>query len=844
MGNSYRQVKGKKAIAFFIVFLLLIFCCSSSQKEEDNTLSMSKNSYDQGAIKKDVSSPTDETENKKIDHKSNADQQKKEYTPQDLDKISGYLEELFDDLEASMEEPSEKPLTIQAIIDDIGADDPERLFDWVRDNTFFVPYRGSLKGPEGVLIDRLGNSLDRSLLLHGLLDEAGYDARLVYGSLSTEQTQDVLKKVKPIPKDFFPDYERPLSSSNKELIENYSQKLNIDKAGLLASVEEKERYQKSIAEKIPQKVDRVYLQVLHAVQNFHEDAATEEETISDLMREHWWVQLQRNSEWVDLDPILSDSSPGVTLAEVEENIQPDDLDEDIFHRITIRVIIEQWKDKGLEEHEVLNHTLIPQNHLAERITLHHSPGNWPEELEIFQKEKPSEAFKDLIMAQKSWLPILQVGLENIRKFIFNNSGEIEESGRKKDRGSPGGLLRGFPSAMTAPKSDKKEKEEAYLTAEWIEYDIDSPGMSQRTIRRQIFDLIGPSKRLREEIPRPEFSQEQEMNRNLFLLGSIDILPLCCQLSEQFIRHLTNTNLMANKDIMLSLFQEEVQDDPESLIDPMSGFQSLPFPMYMHALHRSNPEIYLYTPNLLSYHSFFQENLEGSLDSNRIVDIVENKVGVSPTKRRDSFLIRLRQGIHDSLAESFFMTRKGDEDNLSRIHSEAEKQGIAWLAIQDSGDESFSRCRLSKDTMVRIEEELSEGFVIIAPEKEVYIDGKPMTRWWRIDPETGDSLIIGEFGWGQAAVEYIEDVELILQIKGFFELLGDLVRCVTTAATELLGPRPEEFTYHQCILEVICNQMYSEFEDYCDLETNWTNFIIKQLIAELASVFCEIFSGEM
>ncbi len=37
--------------------------------------------------------------------------------------------------------------------------DPEKLFEFVRDRTYWVPYQGALRGARGVLSDRLGSSL-------------------------------------------------------------------------------------------------------------------------------------------------------------------------------------------------------------------------------------------------------------------------------------------------------------------------------------------------------------------------------------------------------------------------------------------------------------------------------------------------------------------------------------------------------------------------------------------------------------------------------------------------------------------------------------------------------------
>src|SRR5262245_2284897 len=47
---------------------------------------------------------------------------------------------------------------------------PEDILAWVRDQTLWVPYRGLLRGDVGVLMDRVGNSLDRTYLLATLLE--------------------------------------------------------------------------------------------------------------------------------------------------------------------------------------------------------------------------------------------------------------------------------------------------------------------------------------------------------------------------------------------------------------------------------------------------------------------------------------------------------------------------------------------------------------------------------------------------------------------------------------------------------------------------------------------------
>ena len=70
--------------------------------------------------------------------------------------------------------------------------DPAKALAWVRENTRFVPYRGVLRGPAGVLMDRRGNSLDRALLLAALLGEAGKRVRLARATLPPERAEQML----------------------------------------------------------------------------------------------------------------------------------------------------------------------------------------------------------------------------------------------------------------------------------------------------------------------------------------------------------------------------------------------------------------------------------------------------------------------------------------------------------------------------------------------------------------------------------------------------------------------------------------------------------------------------
>src|SRR5205085_181482 len=70
--------------------------------------------------------------------------------------------------------------------------DPGKLLQWVKEQTVFVAYQGVLRGPCGVLMDRVGNDLDRSLLLAQVVSLSGYEVRLARAQLTEAEGRDRL----------------------------------------------------------------------------------------------------------------------------------------------------------------------------------------------------------------------------------------------------------------------------------------------------------------------------------------------------------------------------------------------------------------------------------------------------------------------------------------------------------------------------------------------------------------------------------------------------------------------------------------------------------------------------
>ena len=635
------------------------------------------------------------------------------------------------------------------VVEQVGKD-PQQLFDWVAGNTFWIPYRGLLRGPVGVLMDRMGNSLDRAVLLATLLKQAGHSVRLAHGELAADRAAGLLPSLVAartvgLTRRFRPG--RLMPARSRQVAVQYHLDGPVSNApshrlppmGSASS---------ALDARVVDQTERLRAAVAGRAAN--SDRPTRVDAAVALLRDHWWVQRQDGASWVDLD-LLSPDTKALTTA--QETVALDRLPASQVHQVIVRVVSEQWSDGKVAERIALQHTLKPAELIGKPIVLRFWPRRWPRQFPA-PGTNPKDALRATALAQHEWVASLQIGRDNAARSSLQENGDINDHPMMNDFAKIGGSAAGAaddarkpPSAAWAPESESSATK-TMLTAAWFEFDIRAPGEPPRTIRRPVFDLLGPSARSSTPVPRVELDEARLLTRSLSLTMETEILPIVSRISGEFVSHLLAQSVLGNRETLRALVRGEFS---ETSIRPEEAFSRLvpmPGPLYTLARarldwNRFDDGIYIDTVDILTRHLFFVP-AGGKIAVRDATDIVANEVGVDFSVE-DAFAARLEQGVLDTNAEALLhrgATVSGSAANAFAASSD-------WVTLSSVNDSQLASLRFSDDDRRRIARDLAAGSMVVAP-KGARAGWGPdeFVGWWRIDPVSGHVLGVAATGWGQ------------------------------------------------------------------------------------------------
>jgi hypothetical protein len=219
-----------------------------------------------------------------------------------------------------------------------------------------------------------------------------------------------------------------------------------------------------------------------------------------------------------------------------------------------------------------------------------------------------------------------------------------------------------------------------------------------------------------------------------------------------VEHLSRQAVLANASLAQDLVTQKITDDFAGAQAAGRRIVKVGTSLYGLALQRLNsspaaPLVYVNRPDILTRHLFLAA-AGPTFTPMGATDIVANGVGIDPTAQL-RFPMAVAQGVYDTIGEAVLYSAKPNAGNAAWAYS----AGGDWITLSTAGDPKLASLPMSADARERIKVALGSNHLVIVPRNQVSLGGAPFTGWWQVDKSTGETLGMGETGWGQELAEF-------------------------------------------------------------------------------------------
>lgn len=628
--------------------------------------------------------------------------------------------------------------------------DADTIVDYVRRSIAFEPYSGTLRGTRGTLLSRAGNSLDQSLLLGKLLNDAGYEARILRTQLDKGTATALLRQMtSPPPLEVPEDQVHALASSLAKLGgDTVSQTDILEKLKTSPNPKNDPHYRKVLktAEFLRDKLNSAGIEVESTVE---EDSAL----IAD-SSDYFWVQYRDTvaDGWKHAHPAFAGDAPE-TFPEPMEFIAGT-VPTELQHKFRVRLFIERSIGGKLEAVPISDAWERPVANLVDvPLTFSITPNSMTNDLAL--EGRHTEALANATY----FVPLFNDNLAPGGQY-FDINGNIV------DPMAASGPATGVFATMSDRLGDAVGElggEPPRLTAQWMELTLISPSGEERTWRRTTLDRIGPAARARGEAP--ESLQDENPDQALDLLRTNTIMIAAGDTPRQLVLDRSFEQFERAQPMFHQLTEQlayrafDEREPPE-----MTAVNDLPTSWPSHLALFSlfdradgldeSRRIYRATPGLVVHVQGPRPNGGGF----EMVDIVTNArraVVLDGEVPRLDPQAAVLAGVWDTAQEGELLQSGESRLNTDLAFDEALEDGRNLVVLPPG--ERVSGVALAPDIEAAVLADLTRGFAVVVPDGQ---DDPGRAGWWRVNPVTGETVGQAADGRGVEATEYTIKLNLI------------------------------------------------------------------------------------
>lgn len=356
-----------------------------------------------------------------------------------------------------------------ALKEKIGGDIVQ-AFDFIQQEVAYIPYRGALKGHQGVLVERAGNALDRALLLAYLLEQSGREIRITETALDRDDAIELAEQafvagpVVPEALALTPELLRVTMDFSGQTPDLYKTEIESSMATMAA--------QETLGSG---DIDLAVEQII-AAQGLEPTtrAMVTLDNLAEIATQHFVVEIREDGgDWVALDPASGESEIGVLRGDVKQSWSPDAVPDELEHVVDIGVSLNvRDQDGSVSSVEILERGIRSREFALESISM--SSGPLDTHGSDTEEAKKSDVYGLLLSVQG-----------NLHNFVaFNLAGDVVDA--PEAQGASSNALQVLSQNLSQIGGDDEAENPNQLVGLTIEFTIRGPGYQDRQSQKRHF----------------------------------------------------------------------------------------------------------------------------------------------------------------------------------------------------------------------------------------------------------------------------------------------------------------------------------------------------------------------
>lgn len=568
--------------------------------------------------------------------------------------------------------------------------DANAVDQYVRDQIRLDIYPGAMRGALGAILSRAANPTDKASLLAALLQRKGMQVRFARGNLSDSEIATLQNLIMaPAPQlqqtVLSGDVVKELNVTDAAVTAARSRHA-ADTAQIAAGV----TYGQAQADRLIATLSRRNIDV----------ASTSAGEWPNALRQHYWVQVNQNGKWIDLDPCAPSIQPGQHMGTVDGSFSAGALPDDVYQSLTVKVIATFLRGGVLQDQALLTSTPKVVELVGQPVEISMMPD--------------SDTKIENIGQAKTFQPVFSIG----------------------EKDSKGTVL-------------DLQKDGAALAEVRFEIQASAPGRQTVSYRRWVLDRrsgSGLTSMSADVLAR----NVATIYRGLAATGSYNASFVAVRIADY---------LQAVKPALLDLIAPADQKSKNGLPLNANPYPAAALEYFVRdravadALEQAqngSTRLYADRPNL----AFARMSLANTTGSNTALsfDIMENGMAAAGANAHVSARLNVARGILDTRIEQIVMNQAGPMPTVL-VMKAARQQGINPWILAPTDIAAAQKPALGQQTAESLQDTLRAGQAAVAVERPVALAGGTQFGWWAVDPKTGNTVGRMSGGFGPSMVEY-------------------------------------------------------------------------------------------